>query len=186
MKRKLKQISITGEPGAGKSTTRTLLEQRLGYPVHNNGEYGRELCEKMGYEFKNYEVFMKDFPQLDEVIDASCVKASEDNETLIIDARLGWHFVPNSYKVYLTCKLDEAVKRIYRADRKNERYPSMEVCKVATKKRFDDENARFQEKYGVSNVDLSQYDLVVDTTCLSEDAVVDKILEGYEAWLKET
>ena len=185
MENKRHQISIAGEPGTGKTTARNRLQQKLGYPVHNNGEYGRALCEKMGYPFKDYEKFMKDFPQMDQVIDESCVQAAYDNTNLIIDARLGWHFVPNSFKVFLTCDLPEAARRIFNDTERNESYSSLEECETIAKKRFDDENARFMEKYGVSNATRSQFDLVVDTTHLSKEEVVDEILKGYEAWLKE-
>ncbi len=185
MKMKRHQISISGEPGAGKSTAIEHLQQVLGYPIYNIGLYSRTLCEKMGYDFKEYEKFMKDYPQMDKVIDDSCTKASDETDTLIIDARLGWFFAPQTFKVFLTCELPEAARRIMKAKRPEERYASLEVCKVATKKRFDDENARFQEKYGVSNATRNQFDLVVDTTYLSKEEVVETILAGYKKWLEE-
>ena len=183
--KKRQQISISGEPGAGKSTAITGLSKILGYPVHNIGKYSREFCEKMGYSFDHYEQFMQDFPQLDKAIDDDCTKASDDNLTLIIDGRLGWYFAPNTYKVFLTCEPHEAARRIYEAERDEEKYASVEACEKAAKKRFDDENKRFMKKYGVSNATRTQFDLVVDTTHLTPAEVVSSILKGYEVWLRE-
>ena len=119
------------------------------------------------------------------MIDESCVKASDENITLIIDTRLGWYFAPNTYKVFLTCDPHEAACRIFKAKRPGEHYDSLDLCEAATKRRFDDENARFMEKYGVSNATRTQFDLVVDTTHLTEEEVVETILKGYETWLAE-
>ncbi len=182
---KRKQISVSGEPGAGKTTAIGRLERILGYPVYNIGQYSRKLCEDMGYAFDHYEQFMQDFPDLDRAIDDSCTQASDDNINIIIDARLGWFFAPNTFKVFLTCEPQEAARRIFEEDRDQEKYASLDACRIATKRRFEDENKRFMKKYGVSNATRSQFDLVVDTTHLSEQEVVDEILKGYEAWLKE-
>ena len=51
--------------------------------------------------------------------------------------------------------------------------------------RYELENKRYFELYGVHKEDMSNYDLVIDTTELMPEQVADMIIEGYEKWLKE-
>ena len=52
-------------------------------------------------------------------------------------------------------------------------------------KRYQLENERYYNVYGVRKEDLSNYDLVIDTTKLSPTEVADEIIEKYLEWLKK-
>ena len=52
-------------------------------------------------------------------------------------------------------------------------------------KRFNLENERYFELYGVHKEDMSNYDFVLDTTNLTPEEVNNKIIEAYKAWLAE-
>ena len=52
-------------------------------------------------------------------------------------------------------------------------------------KRANLEVERYFNLYGVRKDDMSNYDLVVDTTCLTIEEVKQTILDEYDKWLKE-
>lgn len=98
----------------------------------------------------------------------------------------GWYAVPESFKVYLKVDIDVAAKRaFYDAERKSsENLATIEEQKADMIKRYELENARYFELYGVKKEDESNYDLVLDTTNLTPKEVADKIKEEYFKWLE--
>ena len=109
------------------------------------------------------------------------------NDNFVIDARLGWYAVPESYKVYLKTDINVAAERAFNdSERKDtESFATVEEQKKDMILRYELENKRYFELYGVHKEDMSNYDLVIDTTELMPEQVADMIIEGYEKWLKE-
>ena len=105
---------------------------------------------------------------------------------LLLMHDFGWYAVPESFKVYLTVDIDEAARRaFYDVERKTtEKFASIEEQKQDIQRRYLMENERYFNLYGVHKDDLSNYDLVIDTTKMTAEEVKQKILEEYEKWLK--
>ena len=99
----------------------------------------------------------------------------------------GWYAVPESFKVYLQVDLDVAAKRAYNdPNRKDsENFSTIEEQKVDMKKRFELENERYFNVYGIHKEDLSNYDFVLDTTNLTPEQVKEKIISAYKEWLEK-
>ncbi len=51
-------------------------------------------------------------------------------------------------------------------------------------KRYQLENERYYNLYGVRKEDESNYDIVIDTTNMTAEQVTDIIIQEYEKWLK--
>lgn len=185
MKKKI--ISIAGDLGSGKTTVTSLMQRDLGYEIYRNGNYFRKLAVEHGMSVTEFNVYVKDHPEIDRKIEQSAKEYAESHDELIIDARLGWYAVPYSFKVYLTVDLDESARRAFNdPNRKaSENFETVEEQKADLKKRFELENARYFELYGVHKEDLNNYDFVLDTTNLSPEEVNRKIIEAYEKWLEE-
>ena len=117
----------------------------------------------------------------------SAAEYAKEHNNFIIDARLGWYAVPESFKVYLTIDINEAAKRaFYDENRKStEKFSTIEEQKQDMQRRYKMENERYFNLYGIHKEDLSNYDLVVDTTKLSPDEVKQKILDEYQKWQKQ-
>ena len=95
--------------------------------------------------------------------------------------------IRDSFKVYLRVDIDEAAQRAF-ADpnrKKTENCASVEAQKADMIKRFNLENERYFELYGVRKDDMANYDFVLDTTNLTPEEVNAKIIEAYEVWLGE-
>ena len=98
----------------------------------------------------------------------------------------GWYAVPYSFKVYLKVDIDVAVKRALEDNaRKNtESYSTIEEAKEKILYRHKEETKRWREEYGVNRDDMSNYDLVVDTTKITPQEVGNQVIQAYKKWLE--
>ena len=180
-------ISLAGDLASGKGETSKILTEKLGYGIYRNGQYFRELAKKMNMSVTEFNIYVEKHPEIDRQIENSAAEYAKNNDNFIIDARLGWYAVPESFKVYLKVDIDEASRRaFYDIDRKDtESFKSIEEQKVDMMKRYKLENERYYNLYHVRKEDLSNYDLVVDTTHIKPTEVAEKIIEEYNKWLIE-
>ena len=184
---KRKIISIAGDLSSGKTTVTKLMQETLGYEIYRNGEYFRKLAAEKGMSVTEFNVYVKEHPEIDRQIEQSAKEYAAEHENLIIDARLGWYAVPESFKIYLRVDINEAAKRAFGDPnrKKTENFATVEEQKVDMIKRFNLENERYFNLYGVHKEDMANYDFVLDTTNLTPEQVNQKIVEAYNNWLVE-
>ena len=159
----------------------------LGYGVYRNGDYFRKLGIDMGMDVTTFNIYVESHPEIDRQIENSAAEYAKDHDNFIIDARLGWYAVPESFKVYLKVDIDVAADRAFNdALRKgSEKFASVAEQKADMQKRYELENRRYFELYNVHKEDESNYDLVIDTTNLLPEEVAGKIKEEYFKWLEK-
>ena len=109
------------------------------------------------------------------------------NKVYIIDARLAWQRIPNSFAVRTV--VDEVVAGLRAYDDESrgpeDSYPDPESAIEATKKRRDGEIQRYIERYGIDLTDPTHYNLVLDTTHLTPEEVAKKIIEAEREYREE-
>ena len=129
-------ISLGGELASGKGTTSKILMERLNYGIYKNGDYFRKLAKDMNMDVTTFNIYVKDHPEIDRQIENSAAEYAKDHDNFIIDARLGWYAVPESFKVYLKVDINVAAKRaFYDANRKDsEKFDTIEEQKADRKK----------------------------------------------------
>ena len=128
-------ISLAGDLASGKGTVSKILMQKLNYGVYRNGEYFRSLAKKMNMTVTEFNKYVVEHPEIDQQIEKSAAEYAKDHNNFIIDARLGWYAVPESFKVYLTVDINEAAKRaFYDKNRKDtENLATIEEQKLVVK-----------------------------------------------------
>ncbi len=180
-------IAITGDIASGKGAVTEVLIKKLDYSIYRNGEYFRKLACEYNMSVKDFNIYVEGHPQIDIEIEKSAEKYAKEHDNLIIDARLGWYVVPESFKVYLTVDLDEAARRVLNDKKriKTEKYNDFEHARKNINERYNLENDRYYKLYGVKKHDLSNYDFVIDTTNYTPEQVADHIIQQYEKWLKK-
>ena len=94
-----------------------------------------------------------------------------------MDSRLGFHFIPDSFKIFLNVEVKEAAKRIFNQGRKEERYTSQKEAERYVKKRMQSENIRYKEYYGLDFPKREYFDLILDTTSKSPEDIAKEILK---------
>lgn len=177
-------ISLAGDLAAGKGTVSKILMEDLGYGVYRNGEYARKLAKEMGLDITSFNKYLAEHPEIDLQIEKSASEYAKTNDNFIIDARLGWYAVPESFKVYLRVDIDVAAKRAFEDNNRKgtEQFATVEEQKRDMIERFRLENERYWNLYHVHKEDMSNYDLVVDTTNMTPNEVANKIKEEYAKW----
>ncbi len=180
-------ITMAGDIASGKGTVTSLLKQELGYEIYRNGEYVRKLAKEMNMSIIEFQEHLNAHEEIDREIEKSAAIYAKEHDNLIIDARLGFYAVPHSFKVYLKVDLDEAAKRAYNDSlrKDTEQYESIDMAKKDIQYRYEQENMRYLKTYNVRRDDMSNYDLVIDTTNKSPEEVTNIILSQYKEWLKD-
>ena len=179
-------ITIAGDPASGKSRITDLLQKKLGYEIYRNGEYFRKLAKEKGMSVTEFNKYVENHPEIDGQIENSAAAYSQTHDNLIVDARLGWYAIPTSFKVYLKVDIDVAAKRaFYDENRKEtEKFETIEEQKNDMIKRFELENKRFFNLYGIHKEDMSNYDLVIDTSDNTIEENANIIEKEYIKWLE--
>lgn len=180
-------ISLGGELASGKGTISKILMEKLNYGIYRNGDYFRKLAQEKGMDVTTFNKYVGAHPEIDKNIEKSAAEYAKDHDNFIIDARLGWYAVPESFKVYLKVDIDEGAKRaFYDVNRKStEKFNSIEEQKQDMQKRYELENNRYYSLYNIRKEDLSNYDFVLDTTNFKPEDSAEKIIEAYKKWLAE-
>lgn len=179
-------ITITGDHASGQGTLSNKLKEKLGYEIYRNGQYVRKLAQEKGMTIVEFQTYLNEHPELDRQIEKSATIYADSHDNLIIDAKLGWYAVPDSFKIYLKVDIEVAVKRAFEdVNRKNnEPYSSLEEAKDMILYRHEQETNRWIETYGANRDDMKNYDFILDTTNLTPDEVCIQTLNAYEEWLK--
>jgi len=183
-------ITIAGKLGSGKSSTGNLLAKKIGYKRFSMGDIQRAYAEKLGMTFAEYCEMQKTNHDIDKKVDQYQKEISEKENFFILDSRLGWYFIPDSFKVFLELPDDIAAQRIMddasvNVLRQVEQVSSdIEDVKKSLIHRVESERKRYLDLYNIENhFDHSHYDLTVRTDKHSIEEVVDIIQKAYEQWL---
>jgi CMP/dCMP kinase len=172
----LMKITISGLTGSGKTTVSKMLAEKLGCKMFYIGGIMREMAKERGRTFPEFTEDAKKDESIDLELDERQRALDSTNEDFVMDSRLGFYFIPNSFKVFLKVDLNEAARRVFSSKRNNETYGDAEECKVFLRKRMDAETLRYKNQYDIEFPDESDFDLVIDTTNKAPVDVVDDIL----------
>lgn len=181
-------ITISGNIASGKSEVSKTIADTLSYELYKaSSEFRRQAREK-GMTLVEFNEYLENKPELDIYVDNCTKEYVKDKENIVVDARLGFHFVKDAFDVFLKSDIDVAAKRLYEAAAsrgKEEEYKNVEEAKDGIMRREQAERVRYFERYGVDVVDMKNYTCVIDTTNITSKEVVNKIIEQYNKWLKD-
>lgn len=180
-------ISLGGLPGSGKSTVKAILANHFNWNTFSTGDYMRKMALERGLSFDDFNALIATDKSIDETIDAELIRIEKNENNIIIDSHLAFHFVPSSFKVFLDIPLQISAERIYKDSEKDTRksvgdvMSSIEEAAQRIQARIDNHNDRYMRFYGVSPYDKSQYDLVIDTSLANPTEVAKQIIQAYES-----
>lgn len=166
-------ITISGVPGSGKTSVGKIIAQRLGVPFYSVGGLRGKMAMERGLNIDELNKLGETDRTTDTQVDDYQKELGEKEDGFVIEGRLSWHFIPQSFKVFLDCGPDEAARRILasRDQRPDEDLPmDMESMKRRIEERLASDQRRYRDIYGLDYRDKSHYDLVLDTTSLKNEA----------------
>ena len=174
-------ITVSGMAGSGKSTLAKNLAQALGFKHYSAGDLTRAYAKEKDMTLIALQQLEAKDPAIDKEIDARSVLLANKNKNFVLDAWLGFHFLPHSVKIYLTVDREEAARRIFHAMRSDEQYnTSLEATRKKMQERIAVNKERWQRYYGVDIEDRNNYDLLIDTTHKEKEEVLKEALAFVE------
>ena len=179
-------ITITGKPCSGKGTVSKLFCKKFNFEYVCTGDMFRELAKSYGYndvlEFQKDEVCKN----ADALVDNKTIELGKTsiNQNIVVDSRLAWHFIPNSYKVFIDVDWDIAAQRLIEANRANEKANSLTTAEQKLKERWFEENSRYLELYNTNNLNSNNYNLVISSNNLTPEEIADIIFENYTKYMQ--
>lgn len=151
------QITLSGKVASGKSSVGKLLAERLGYSFTSIGNQSRKEAESRGLSIAEFQQLCLNTPGMDEQIDIAFSKACHKMSGLVIDYRLGFHFIQDAFHVYLDISDELALERIGNANRVGDDAGTLA-------KRNETFKQQFLQAYNLDYTQLTHYDLVVSIT----------------------
>ncbi len=105
---------------------------------------------------------------------------------LVIDSRMAWHWMPDSFKVFLVLDPDTAADRIFehlrREGRISEDAQTVEEVRRSIDRRSASEQKRYAALYGVDMADPLNFDVVINTKYNDLKTVTEMTQAAYRAW----
>ncbi|RMD59569.1 hypothetical protein D6821_00935 [Candidatus Parcubacteria bacterium] len=175
-------VSITGPGGSGKTTIAKLLAQKLKMKHYSMGVLRRRRAQELGLTIAEYNKLGERDPRTDLEVDEFQKELGKKEDNFVIDGRTSWYFIPHSLKIYIDVDEEEGAKRIFKdlaqnPQRQNEAKEIkswQDVLKQLRQRNLSDER-RYQKYYGINFKDKNHYNLVIDSTNLSVEEVLDVI-----------
>lgn len=171
-------ITLGGRAGAGKSSVGRKLADMLGYPFYSAGDVRRKYALEHGMTLEQLNERAKIDSTSDFLVDDYMKAMSNGGKDFVIDAWLGFHFFPDSVKLYFDADPHLRARRIFNRGKKEELSEDVEKAFRMMTEKENCSAARYKKLYGVNIYDKRLYDCVIDTTENTEDDTVDWII-GY-------
>jgi CMP/dCMP kinase len=185
-------ITLTGKPGSGKSSTADRVAEMLGYSRYSSGEAVRHYIKKNKLTLADFNKQAEAHPEVDQKIDEE-LRTFREQSDIVIDSRLGFYWIPESFKVFLDLDSDVAIARIFKDANMNtlrsdsgEGGVEMGDVMDQVAERMQSERSRFKALYGINPYSIEHFDLVIDTARHSPQTVALTIFDTYNKWLKSS
>lgn len=178
-------ITIAGAVGSGKSSTAKRVSENLGFKHFSSGDLFRAIARERGLSVEALNLTAEEQSDIDHEVDALLKKMGKEENRLVIDSRLAWYWMPQSFKVYLSLDPHIAAQRIFNhmqsEGRVSESAASVEEVAASIDVRTKSEQKRYFSLYGIDVNDFSPFDLVINTAEHDLDGVVALILDSYKS-----
>jgi len=186
-------ITIAGKLGSGKSSTAKKVAEILGYKHYSTGDFMRAIAIERNVSLVELSIIAENDPSIDKALDDRNIEIG-NMENIVLDSRLGFYFIPDSFKVFLDLDSIVASNRILE-DKKNNpnrqkedvnNFDTVESISNSISERLISERKRYKELYGIEDhTSPSNFNLVVNTEKIPLEEVSKKVIEEYNNWLKQ-
>lgn len=176
-------ITISGDPGSGKTTLGKSLAQIFNCPFISVGNTRRGLASQKGLTLAEYNRLGEDDSSTDIEVDNKIRQEALAHNVAIIEGRVQFKNIPESYKIFLKTDTKKAAQRIWKdiIDKKREsesEFKSEEEIIKSLIERKKSDMFRYQKYYnGLDFTAESNYDYVLDATNITNEEALRLVLE---------
>ena len=164
------RVAISGKSGCGNTTISTMVASQMGYPLINFTF--RNLAKERGIEFWDFCRLAEKDDSIDRELDARQVSMAMETTDCVLGSRLAiWVLKEADLKVYLTATTEERARRIQKREG-----GTLSQRMDETRRRDENDTARYKRIYGIDNTDPSVADMVIETDDLSPEQVANMII----------
>ena len=164
------RIAISGKSGCGNTTVSTMLANILGIPCINYTF--KNLGSELGLSVKEIMEKAKTDFSYDKIVDSKQVELAMKDSCVLASRLAIWLLKEANLKVYLYASNEIRAKRVHRREGGN-----FEMLKAFTEERDNEDTKRYKELYCIDNDDYNFADIIIDSNVITQDKIVDKILE---------
>lgn len=186
-------ITISGNPGSGKSTVAKMLANKLNYERIYAGGIFRAMSQHSEHNpnnlpFEQWYVSLADNPEMEKKVDESIARAAKEKDNLVLEGRMAFMAGSHGKKkldVFIAVDYNEGARRVFEQKLKDtsarteeSHYHDAEHAVKEMKKRAAVEKERYLSLYNIDITDMNHYDLIINATSLDPEQVADKTLEA--------
>ena len=173
-------VTITGVSGAGNSSAARLLAKKLNVQSFSMGDLRKQAAVNKGMTMEEFNRYSETDLSSDKEVDAIRSHLPEKYDSFVLDTKLGKLFLKQAIGVYLTVDKRVAGERILGQKREAQPFTTVEEAMASVEERERTDKVRYKQLYDYNPFLPEQYDLVIDTTTLTVEETVAKILEYLE------
>lgn len=173
-------ITIGGNVGAGKSVLAARLAKTFHYDELYVGRIFRKMAEERNISIDQFYEELKNDPATEQEVDKRQAEAMRKQDGLVVQGRIAWYFAKGSpFKIFnILLIVDPAIGAARSGTRKEYTGKTAEEMVAMTATREKMEKDRYKMLYGIENhLDPTHYDFVLDTSNISENEVLEKVIE---------
>ena len=180
-------VTIAGFPGSGKSSAAKSVALRLGYEHFSSGDLFRKMAAERELSIEEINFTAEKQKEIDIEVDKLLVKMGKEKNNFIIDSRMAFHWIPDSFKVFLALNPRIAAERTFAQIRKEGRASqigsSIDEVYENTLERVESERRRYRSLYNIDVTDKTNFDFIVDAEINNLEEVIKIIVVAYQKWL---
>ncbi len=172
-------IAISGPVGSGKSTLAKALAEKLNLRLVSIGFLFRELAKEMNMDLKSFHELAEKEHKFDKMVDERAIQEAKEGN-VIIEGHLSCWILKDiaDLKIFLYAPIQERARRVAGRDS-----ITIEEALEEIKKREESNKKRYKEIYGIDISDLSLMDIVINTSKMSKEALLETLIFIIKAYL---
>src|SRR5262249_52111651 len=139
----------------------------LAYKHFSSDDLFRKIAAERGLSVSALNLTAEEQREIDYEVDRLLQNMGASERNIVIDSRLAFHWMPDSFKVFLKIDPASAAERKFAhmqsEGRVSEEGSTIEEVRADIEKRVASERKRYRALYDLDYTDESQFDLVVNT-----------------------